>query len=246
MTLDWWQLAGIADASVPYAVPTMVTLFLLTSLVLIIRIPDRRRLVPGLGLGLVVSAVIGSLLTPARSAGRLGTLGAVHGPLRCTVESAWPLRHTPIDLFNVLVFVPVAAFGIWSLRRWWLAPFLAAGLGLACELAQGTLPALGRVCDGADLVGYLVGIGLGTLIGMAGLVVESLLQPGVVGPRPDRPLAAAAGTGSFEVLSSTRGPWRDHHHCSGGGVTVAGSLASPGRSAGQPEGDPQPWRAREL
>ena len=54
---------------------------------------------------------------------------------------------------------------------------LATVFGVVCEVGQGLNPAIGRVCDGADVVGYLHGIGVGLLIGLIGLLVARLLRP---------------------------------------------------------------------
>ena len=197
MNLDWWYLARLADSSTPYAVPVTLALFGAGSTLLVTRLRGGR-LVVGLLLWLSVCAVLGALLTPAVRP--LWWVGPGSGALRCTVAGAWPLQHTAIDLFNVLLFVPLTATGVWALPRWWLAPLLATGFGVACEVGQGLNPAIGRVCDGADMVGYLHGIGVGLLIGLVGLLVARL-------PRPS-----------------------DSNHGPGGGAARPRSLASPRRS----------------
>lgn len=101
-----------------------------------------------------------------------GGMGNSGGDITCYIGPSFRgvLSTTPGQL-NVLLFVPVSAFGVSAFRR--PVPVLGGGLLLSggVELLQALLP-LGRSCGYSDLAANTLGTVAGVLCGLAWLAIR--------------------------------------------------------------------------
>lgn len=116
----------------------------------------------GLYAGAVLCAVVLTMSAP----------GYGGGAAACSLSYGWePFRSQEGEL-NVLLFVPVGAFGLLALRRVRVALPAGVLLSAAIEAVQALVPSMGRACDTADLQTNATGTLLGCLLAAAVLAVR--------------------------------------------------------------------------
>jgi hypothetical protein len=132
--------------------------------------------------GLVISAT----LTPSREALSQGLMTPSSGSaFVCDLSRMTPLSPTDLvrvtdSTLNVYLFIPLGLIiGLARRSRHWQALIaMAIGLPFAIEAIQMLAPALGRVCQSADvadnLTGFVIGLGLGIV---SDWTVTRLLPP---------------------------------------------------------------------
>lgn len=156
-------------ASLPWFLPGML---LTLPLVLLALRPVARRLDGGRGatflLLMGLAAILWATLPPDDI-----QLGPAAGFAMCDLRRLGPapfgeyLRFGDVSL-NVLLFVPygLAVGWLWQVRPRWPLLALGALLPFAIEAWQSLLPVLGRGCQGGDLFDNLVGLLLGSFLGL--------------------------------------------------------------------------------
>ncbi|WP_424217300.1 VanZ family protein (plasmid) [Streptomyces sp. BI20] len=75
---------------------------------------------------------------------------------------------TAQGVMNVLLFLPLAAFGAWTTRRPVPVALGCVGLSAVIEVAQALTPGVGRACDSTDLWTNALGAALGAGLAAAG------------------------------------------------------------------------------
>ncbi|MFJ8439241.1 VanZ family protein [Kitasatospora griseola] len=176
------------------AAPALFPAFAVLGLILgfvSLRLARRRQWPPvaAVLLGLSLAGEIAATLTPTAS----GSWGSA----RCSIGSGvWDTAVTQQGLMNLAMYVPVAFFGVLTLRR----PLtVLAGCGVLSAVTETcqTLLGTGRSCDAADLVDNVLGALVGTVVAVGWLWLRR--QKSLSGRRDALHSLGTAGTGFAAV-----------------------------------------------